>query len=455
MAEAVAGLVRQLRADGIDVTVALPDYGTIPVTDAEMIDLDTPDWAGDTKATLGRLAGPTDEDRLPVALIDGAGMAKAHPYNDDDGNAFPDNDLRFFAFSAGVAALTRKLQPDVLHLNDWHSAATLGLLGHDEAPPSILSIHTLGYQGVTDVAWIDRLARGASHFVWYGGTNPLLGGIVLADKVVTVSPNYAAEILTEAHGMGLHQVLADRGDDLTGVINGIDVGQWNPATDPALVANYAKVGETDAKAANRLALLERAGLPTTGTPQPLIGVVTRLVEQKGIDLLVELTRYLEHLPARLLVLGSGDAALADRLDQVAAAAPDRVAFVNGYDAALSHQIFAGADLLVMPSRFEPCGLAQMQAMAYGTVPVVTAVGGLVDTVIDADADREHGNGFVSATVDTTGLIDALHRATRAWFDTGRFRAIRRRGMKADWSWKGPAKTYASLYRQVLGHPDPQ
>ena len=448
MAEAVAGLVRQLRRDGLTVTAVVPDYGGIELSGERRMHLDVPEWAAPATVRAGTLA-----DVGEIHLLDGPGMAKPHPYNDPGGKAFADNDLRFMAFSAGVAALSRELEPDVLHLNDWHSAAALGFLTDDEAPPSVLTIHTLAYQGICSPRWMAALARVPYAFAWYGDTNPLLGGIRLADRIVTVSPNYAREILQEEHGMGLHEVLRQAEDRLVGIINGIDDEEWNPARDPHLVANF-DAAAMRGKGANRAALHERFGLATDGPPQPLIGMVTRLVEQKGIDLAAEASRFLATMPARLAVLGSGDTHLADWLRHLATTHPGRIGFVDGYDAGLSHLVFAGADLLAMPSRFEPCGLAQMQAMAYGTIPVVTDVGGLHDTVVDDDAHPDEGTGFVSPSVDTAGMVDALHRATRAWNSTRRRSAIRYRAMTQDWSWAGPARAYIDLYREITGTPEP-
>ncbi len=440
MAEAVAGLVRQLRRDGLDVVVALPDYGGVTLADEQRWELPVPSWAAPVTARTGNLDGEG-----PIVLIESPGSVKPHPYNDDTGQAFHDNDLRFFSFSAGIAALTEQIRPDVLHLNDWHTAATLGLL--TDPPPTVFTIHTLAYQGVCSGEWLNRLNRSPELFLWYGATNPLLGAIQLADRVAAVSPNYANEIRTEAHGMGLHHQLSALGDRLEGVINGIDAEEWNPATDPHLIANFA-VDNMRGKGANRTALAEAFGLATDGPAQPIIGMVSRLVGQKGIDLAIDAARFLEHLPARLVVLGSGDAAIVDALRGLAARFPDRVGFTNDYDAALSHTIFAGSDLLLMPSRFEPCGLAQMQAMTYGTIPVVTDVGGLRDTVIDADEAPDLGTGFVSRSVDTAGTVDALHRAVRAWRSTNRRSAIRGRGMAIDWSWSGPAGRYREIYRSL-------
>ncbi len=441
MAEASAGLVKQLRADGVDVTVVLPDYNNEPLADETTTKLLLPEWAQPGSVRTGTLEGFGE-----VTLVNVPWIEKPHPYTDDDGVAFEDNDLRFFGFSAAVAALVTRQMPDVVHLNDWHTAATLGFL--PEAPPSMLTIHTLGYQGIANPGWMDQLVRRPHYFAWYGGTNPLLGGIRLADRVVTVSPNYAQEILTEEDGMGLHQHLADLGDRLVGIINGIDTGEWNPATDPFLPETY-DASDMSGKDTNRAALLSEFGLDPAVTNEPVVGIVSRLVEQKGVDLVADAARFLENVPARLVVLGSGDAELVAVLDDLVDRFGDRVAFRNGYDIELAHQIFAGADLLAMPSRFEPCGLAQMQAMTYGTIPVVTKVGGLTDTVIDADADPTAGTGFVSESVDSIGMLDALYRAARAWGDVERRTQIIGRGMAIDWSWAGPAQTYQGLYETLV------
>lgn len=442
MAEAVAGLVKQLRADGVEVIVTLPDYSGVELSGERSVPLDVPDWAAPAAARVGSLPDIGD-----VWLIDGPGIYKPHPYNDPSGKAFEDNALRFFSFSAAIAAVAEREQPDILNLNDWHTAATLGLLA--DPPPTLLTVHTLGYQGITGREWMERIHRCPELFAWYGDTNPLLGAIRLADRVVTVSPNYASEILDEEHGMGLHHHLGELGDRLVGIINGIDVGEWNPETDPHLVANYSRA-KMRGKSANRAEVAKAFRLDTDGPAQPIIGMVTRLVEQKGIDLVIDAARFLEGVPAQLVILGSGDAPLVDGLHELSARFPGRIGFENDYNATLGHLIFAGSDMLLMPSRFEPCGLAQMQAMAYGTIPIVTGVGGLRDTVIDADADPDRGTGFVSPTVDTAGIVDAIHRASRAWSSTKRRAAIRHRGMQIDWSWAGPAATYENLFREMIG-----
>lgn len=441
MAEASAGLVKQLRANGHDVTVVLPDYQGLELADETTTKLLLPEWARPGTARTGTVDGLGE-----ITLVDVPWIEKPHPYTDEDGEAFPDNDVRFFGFSAAIAALVNREVPDVVHLNDWHTAAALGFLV--EAPPSLLTIHTLGYQGITNPGWMDELPTRPHYFAWYGGTNPLLGGIRLADRVVTVSPNYASEIVTESEGMGLHDHLANLGDRLVGVVNGIDTGEWNPSTDEFLTTHFS-LGDLSGKSVNRSELLADFGLRSTSDAEPVIGMVTRLVDQKGVDLAVDAARFLQNIPAKLVILGSGDATLANLLDDLATEYPDRIAFQNGYDITLAHKIFAGSDLLLMPSRFEPCGLAQMQAMAYGSIPVVTDVGGLHDTVIDDDSFPGEGTGFVSASVDTAGIVDVLYRAARAWQDPVRRSGIIARGMGIDWSWAEPAKAYEKLYEELV------
>ncbi len=443
MAEASAGLVKQLRSDGLDVTVVLPDYANTPLENETAIKLLLPEWARPGTARSGHLEGFGE-----ITLVDVPWIEKPHPYTDEDGIAFPDNDLRFFGFSAAVAALINRELPDIVHLNDWHTAAALGFL--QEAPPSLLTIHTLGYQGITNPGWMDELVTRPHYFAWYGGTNPLLGGIRLADRVVTVSPNYAREIMTEAEGMGLHEHLANLGDRLVGITNGIDTTEWNPSTDEFLSTRFSAT-DFAGKEQNRAELLAEFGLRSTSGAEPTIGVVSRLVDQKGMDLVADAARFLENVPARLVILGSGDAHLVDLLDDLAARFPDRISFRNGYDIKLAHRIFAGSDMLLMPSRFEPCGLAQMQAMAYGTIPIVTDVGGLHDTVIDDDVSSGEGTGFVSSSVDTAGIVDAIYRACRAWTSPTRRKAIIQRGMTADWSWAAPAGEYRRLYADLLAN----
>ena len=439
LAFAVAGLAAELRRLGVDVEVVMPDYGGIALVDETSSSIAVPGWVGAATLRIGR---HPSIGRLHLVSV--PGMARAHPYLQPNGHGWPDNHERFFRFAAAVAEYVRADPPDVLHLNDWHTATVLAAL--DDPPPSVLSIHNLAYQGTTDGTWLARLGPRSSHYEWWGDTNPLSGGIALADRVVAVSPHYAWEITTGEGGFGLDGAFRARGDALVGILNGIDTDLWNPATDPLLESNY-DIDSIDGRAANRTALLNRLGWPVDDVP--LATVVTRLTHQKGIDLITPIVPLLREIPMRIAVLGSGDAVLADELRYLAATYPDTLAFVDGYDEALSHQLFAGGDVFLMPSRFEPCGLTQMQAMRYGAVPVVTAVGGLVDTVPDADRNQRSGVGFVAGRAESADLLAAMFRAARRVRDRRRRAVLQKRMMSIDWSWAAPAADYLALYQGLL------
>ncbi len=441
LAAAAAGLGAELRRLGVDLELVMPDYGDVVLVDETTMSLDVPDWVG--SATMRTGFHPA-VGRLHLVSV--PGMARPHPYLQANGEGWHDNSERFFSFARAVAAYIDHDPPDVVHLNDWHTGATLAAL--TDPPPTVMSIHNLAYQGVTDASWLDRIGPRAAHYEWWGGVNPLSGALALADRIVAVSPHSVTEIVTPDGGFGLDEPLRNRADDLMGILNGIDTGVWDPANDPWIAAPF-DAASLDARRGNRTALLERLGLPDDGVV--LATVVTRLTHQKGIDLLAPLVPLLAQIPMRLAVLGSGDARLAAQLHGLAAEYPDSLAFVHGYDEALSHLMFAGADLYLMPSRFEPCGLSQMQAMRYGAIPVVTAVGGLVDTVTDADLHRG-GTGFVAGRAASEDLLAALFRAERRVRDRRRRTAIQKRGMAIDWSWNVPAREYLALYGELAANP---
>ena len=399
LASAAAGLGTELRRQGVDVEFVMPDYGGVELAGETSIDLDVPSWVGPARIRVGL---------HPVVgrlhLVSVPGMARPHPYLQANGEGWIDNSVRFFRFARAVAAYVELDPPDVVHLNDWHTGAVLAAL--DDPPPSVLSLHNLAYQGVTDGSWLDLIGPPREHFEWWDDTNPLSGALALADRIVAVSPHYAEEIVTREGGFGLDEQLRQRGADVIGILNGIDTDVWNPATDRLIEEEFDRA-TLERRGVNRRALLARLGLSDDGVP--LATVVTRLTHQKGIDLLVPLVPLLDQIPMRLAILGSGDAGLAAHLHRLADEHPTSFAFVEGYDESLSHLMFAGADAYLVPSRFEPCGLTQMQAMRYGAIPIVTAVGGLVDTVVDADLDRR-GTGFVAGRVASEDLLAAMFRA---------------------------------------------
>lgn len=446
LAAAAAGLVAELRRQGVEVQVVVPDYFATQLQHETVVELDVPEWAGPATARTGTLTGIGQ-----ITLIDAFGIVKSHPYLQPDGHGWPDNDRRFMAFSTAIAALTEAVGPDVLHLNDWHTCAALAHLA--ELPPTMLTIHTLGYQGRTNPGWLKTLPDHVAAFEQWGDCNPLLGGIRLADVVVAVSPHYAAEITTPQGGFGLDGPLRDKGDRLIGILNGIDTDEWDPASDRHLSMPYSAPNSATglaAKASMRVELLARYGLVDGGGP--LLTMVTRLAEQKGVDLLLPLAPFLRRLGATLIVLGDGEQGLADALTVVSVDYPQQVAFIRGYDEALAHQLFAGADVFAMPSRFEPCGLAQMQAMRYGTLPLVTDVGGLHDTVVDVDDAPSRGTGVVVPDASSVALMDGLHRMVKAYSQPRRRAAMQRRGMAIDWSWKRPAATHIDWYQHLVAEP---
>lgn len=438
LAQAAAGLARELRSRGIAVEVALPDYSGLELGGEERLELDTPPWARPAIARRGEHAAFG-----PLTLVAVPGIRRPHPYVDERGAEWPDNDARFLGFSAAVAELARMTRPDVVHLNDWHTAAASAAIS--EAIPVVLSVHNLAYQGQTGAEWVERLgARGAA-FARDGGCNPLAGGIGLADAVVVVSPTYREEVLRPETGAGLDALLRERSEAVFGIRNGIDVESWDPGHDPHITAPF-DAENLSPKRLSRAALLARLRLPERGGP--LAVAVTRLVDQKGIDLVLPLIPELSELGMQLAILGAGDPELARELREAAGRCPSSFAFVEDYDEPLSHLLLAGGDLLLMPSRFEPCGLAQMQAMRYGTLPVVTDVGGLHDTVVDLDEDPGRGTGWRAAAATASAFREALERAVRDWGDPELRSSAQVRGMTADWSWAGPAADYARLYRRL-------
>jgi starch synthase len=436
LAPTSAGLVDALRRRGIDVDVALPDYTSCDEGIIETVELDVPLWAG--PATAKKIA---HRQAGEITLIDTPGLAKSHPYLQPDGNGWLDNTDRFMRFSAAVAAFVRQTSPDVVHLNDWHTATALAAL--DPTPPSVLSLHNLAHQGAAGSEWLHLLGPKSEHYEWWGGINPLAGAIALADHIVAVSPNHATEIVEDGNGFGLDGALRARGSALTGILNGIDTTVWNPGHDTCLPATFSAADHTG-KGSNRNHLVSELGL--IDDDSLLAVAVTRLTEQKGIDLLLPLINLLDEIPLRLAMLGSGDRILSEQL-ALAADESDRFTFVDGYDEALSHRLIAAGDLFLMPSRFEPCGLTQMQAMRYGTIPIVTPVGGLVDTVVDVNAHPRVGRGFVMNDVSSTALISAVHRAVRKCKGS-QLENIRARIMSIDWSWDASAKEFIKIYRAI-------
>ena len=344
--------------------------------------------------------------------------------------------------------------PDIVHAHDWQGAlaVTYGLGGTARA---VLTIHNLGFQGVFDKHELVAIGLDWSCFTmqrleYYDDLNLLKGGIADADAVTTVSPQYAREIRTPQFGCGLDGVLQAHQGKLSGILNGIDTESWDPATDRALASPYS-AADPSGKLDCRRALLELVGLDAA-PDDPVIGIVSRFAEQKGLDLVADLVAELAELGVRLVVLGSGDRDLEDRLGALAVRFSDRLALELGYDLDLARRIYAGADIVVVPSRFEPCGLTQLYAMRYGALPVVCSVGGLRDTVTDwgeAELARGHGTGFRYDHPTTEGLRWALARAVSMFrTDAEGWRTAVEHVMSRDLSWRFAAAEYLALYRKL-------
>jgi starch synthase len=374
-----------------------------------------------------------------------------NPYHDEEGEPWQDNAQRFALFSRVVARLSLDQAglgwlPDIVHCNDWQTGLVAVELRHHWPRPAILfTIHNLAYQGLFSYETFQALALDAElwrfdRLEFHHQLSFIKGGLVYADRLNTVSPRYAEEIQSADFGHA--------GKRLSGILNGIDEREWNPGSDPHLVTPYNRQ-TLERKRDNKLALQREVGLPQQ-EQLPLLGLVGRLVQQKGIDLLLEILPKLPQQALQLVVLGSGERELERELREFSAAHPEQVAVIIGYDEALAHRIEAGCDIFLMPSRFEPCGLNQIYSLRYGTLPLVSPVGGLADTVVDSEAQgRSDATGFVMGSVSGAALLEALSRALHCYADKERWRQLQRNAMSQDFSWQHSAREYLLLYRQTI------
>src|SRR5262245_53436861 len=398
------------------------------------------------------------EPGLPLRLIAHESLfdRPGTPYQDPDGNDWPDNARRFACFCHAIAWLARDdggdERPEIVHLNDWPTGPAAALLAQEnDRPRSVFSIHNLEYQGLFEAAMLDSLEFPPQLFSmdgleFHGRLSFMKGGLVFADELTTVSATYAKEIQTPEGGRGLDGLLRSRAARLTGIANGIDEHEWDPENDRYIAAHY-NTRTLDDKQGNKGALQQELRLEPTHAP--LFGVVTRLVSQKGMDLVLEIVDALVDLPAQLVVLGSGDRTLEEGFAAAAARHPGRVAYTRGFDERLAHLIEAGADVFLMPSRFEPCGLNQMYSMRYGTVPVVRRTGGLADTVTPVNGGG--GTGFLFDEPTGAALLAAIRDAAQLYRDSPRWQQLQRNGMTRDFSWSRSAEAYLGLYRRLIAN----
>jgi starch synthase len=462
LADAVGALAGTMAERGHEVAVFLPGYRAVvdhPLASAAKRTLGLRIEMGDTFMT-GEVRSFSPAKNLTVHLVCREEFFdRRNPYGTPERD-YEDNHHRFIFFCKGVVETMRflELSADVVHGHDWQCGLLPLLLRHAEqrygvtlAMKTVFTIHNIAFQGVFPMRSFYRTnlpdeLMGIDGVEFYGQMSMMKAGILFSDRVTTVSPRYAREIQTAEFGCGLDGVVATRADDILGLINGIDTDVWNPATDTLIPGNYT-ADDLKGKAVCRADLLKRSGFDPKFAG-PVIGMVCRLTEQKGVDLVLENADFFVKNDVRLIVLGTGDKELEAGLRELAATAPGKVFLSSRLDEAMSHLIEAGSDFFLMPSRFEPCGLNQMYSQAYGTIPLVTRVGGLADTVVDLDIYPDAGTG-VMFHPSTEGVAAGLARALTLFADKALMRAVQARAMRTDFGWDRTAQAYEDLYDNAI------
>jgi starch synthase len=454
LADFSAGLCKALARLGHRVTVVLPRYASIAFPGQ---------FAGSVHApvdALPRSAGfhrTTTGDGVEVVFVEHPPFFdRPVPYGD-----YEDNRLRFAFLSRAALEYFRSRgdRPDVFHAHDWQAGLVPVYLKSfywdDPAlhrSPCVFTIHNVSYQGRfgTDTLGILGLPRdlgSSAALEFHGGISYLKGGILFSELITTVSPQYAREIQGPEHGYGFDGILRSRAADLVGILNGVDYDEWDPSADARIAKRYS-AEDLSGKAACKIDLLRTLGLPEF-PDLPLVGAVSRLVWQKGFDIVSRAWWDILQRPLRMVVLGSGERDVEEGLNTLASRDPDRFAVRVGYDEVLAHKIVAGADTFLMPSRFEPCGLTQMYSLRYGTVPIVRSTGGLIDTVEQFDPVTGRGTGFRFDTADGTGMMWALDQALAAQNEADGWKRLQRNGMGRDFSWERSARLYVEAYRRAM------
>jgi len=463
LADVVGALPKALELLGHDVRVVLPKYRGVERT------------AGTLRPVVSRLDVPIGDRSVDGALLEGR-MGKAIPvyflaqddyydrpalYTTPEGD-YPDNCERFTFFCRAVLTALPALDwmPQVIHAHDWQAGLIPVYLEtlYRDAPAyrdvaTVFTIHNLAYQGLfwhydlpmTGLGW-DLFTPAGIEF--YSNLSFLKGGLVFADLLTTVSPTYAKEIQTVEYGEGLDGVLRERGADLAGILNGIDYEAWNPATDAEIPKRFAR-DDLEGKAACKTGLREEMGLVALSRPAPLFGMVSRLADQKGLDLVADAVPAIVAAGGQFVLLGAGDERYEREFTVLARAHPGAVAVKLGFNAGLARRIYAGADLFLMPSRYEPCGLGQLIALRYGTIPVVRRTGGLADTVREWDAAAGQGTGFTFDAYTPEAFRWAVARALAAYANPAGWRRLIGNAMAEDFSWDASAETYVNCYRKAL------
>ncbi len=453
LADVVGALPAALADGNVDMRVMIPGYPAVitALKDGEIVHRYKSLFGSKARLLAGQAAG------LKLLVLDAPALfdRPGNPYLDDRGADWADNWQRFASFCRAAADIGEGalpgFVPDVVHCHDWQAGLVPAYLRFGKgAARSLITIHNIAFQGRFEAGIFAELGLPDTAFAidgveYYGGVGYLKAGLQCADAITTVSPTYAEEICTPEGGMGLDGLLRARRSVLSGIVNGVDTSVWDPTTDAHLAETYS-VARLGARARNKRAVEEAFGLEASD--EALFCVVSRLAWQKGMDLLGECIDPLVAAGARLAVLGSGDPGIETMFRSAAARHPARIGIFAGYSEPLSHLLQGGADAIVIPSRFEPCGLTQFYGLRYGCVPVVARVGGLADTIIDANVaalDAGVATGVQFFPVDRSGLAGALLRAITLYDDRKTWQRLQRNGMKTDVSWARSAKRYADLY----------
>lgn len=464
LADVSGSLPSALQHIGVDVRLLLPGY---PAALDKLSNLQTIAQLENlpviNQASL--MMGTIKDTNVQVMVIKAAGLYEREggPYADENGLEWLDNPLRFGVLSKVAAILSgphspiKDWQPDIVHCNDWQTGLTpayMKLVEHTQAK-SMISLHNMAFQGCYAPSWLSTLelphtSFAVDGFEYHGQLSFLKAGIFFADAVTTVSPSYAKEIQTPEFGFGLEGLLSKRGDEIKGILNGIETDEWNPEADPHLIKTYSAT-KLAGKKSVKSALQERLGLHIEASA-PLLGVVSRLTHQKGLDMLVPIMQGLIDAGCQLVLLGSGETALEDAFRVLANSNPGTVSVTIGYNEPLSHQIMAGSDMFIMPSRFEPCGLNQLYGLAYGTPPIVNATGGLADSVVDTNIvsfKNKTANGFVMSEASSASLLSCIKQALNVFNnDESAWRQIQKNGMSLNLSWDKSALEYLAIYESM-------
>ena len=460
LADVVGALPHALHRLGVDVAVIMPKYQSIT---PERFPLRRTEWTlqvpVSTLTVSARVLQSELDDEVPVYLIEADQYFARPGLYGTAGGDYLDNAERFAFFGRAIPALLQRLGAlDVLHCHDWQTALAPVFLRTDlarypglERVRTVLTVHNLGYQGLFwHFDWhllnIDWRYFTADWLEFYDKISYLKGGIVCADAITTVSPTYAEEIQTPELGHGLDGVLAARSDALTGILNGVDYDEWSPEHDSHIAARYS-ADDLSGKAPCKADLQAAVGLPVDAKV-PLIGIVSRLVDQKGFDLIAAIAPQLLRKRLQIVVLGRGDPSYEELLLDLQRRFTKRLAVRIAFDNTLAHKIEAGSDMFLMPSHYEPCGLNQMYSLRYGTIPIVRATGGLQDSIVEFDARRNEGTGFKFTDYSGVALLACIERALRVYGAETSWSTLMRNAMRADFSWGRSAAAYAELYERL-------